>query len=285
MRIDLHTHSTASDGTLPPGQVMTRAAEAKLDIIALTDHDTTAGWEPAIQALPPGLTFVPGAELSCYWQSGGGPRISLHLLAYLFDPSHPGLSAELARVCASRETRGEQMVKRLVTDDVPISWAQVKRLAAGAPIGRPHIGAALIAAGVVTDMEAAFGSQWLGERYRIEKADIEVFTALKLVREAGGVTVFAHPKATKRGRTVPDEAIGALADAGLTGIEADHADHTAGVRAHVRQLADRYGLVPIGSSDFHGDHKKLGIGDNATTTFADYQRLIAGATGRTPVTG
>ncbi|MFG2047269.1 PHP domain-containing protein [Micromonospora sp. NPDC048935] len=272
-RIDLHTHSTASDGTLPPADLVRAAATAGLDVLAITDHDTTAGWAPAVDALPPGLRLVRGAELSCRW-SGIRPAVPLHLLAYLFDPEHPELVAELGRVRAAREERGERIVALLRADGIDVSWPDILAGAGGGTVGRPHIAQALIRAGLVGSTREAFGPDWLGERYRLPKDDIDVFRAIHLVRSAGGVPVFAHPRATRRGRVVPDELIAELAAAGLAGLEADHEDHSPAEREHVRALAAELGLFVTGSSDFHGTHKTVQLG--AFTTGADaYERIVA----------
>lgn len=277
MRIDLHTHSTASDGTLTPAELVTAASEAGLDALAITDHDSTAGWEPAAAARPAGLALVRGAELSCRWY-GVTPSIPLHLLAYLFDPTEPALVAELARVRRAREQRGEQIVDRLRADGVGITWDEVLGYARGGTVGRPHIAQALIRAGLVGTTSAAFASEWLGERYRLPKEDTDVFTAVRLVRRAGGVPVFAHPRATRRGTVVPDSLIVELAAAGLFGLEADHEDHSPDERAHVRRLAGELGLVVTGSSDFHGTHKSVRLGAHTTAPDA-YERIVAEATG------
>ncbi len=280
-RIDLHTHSTASDGTLTPEGLVLAAAEAGLDVVAITDHDTTGGWAAAAAARPAGLTLVRGAELSCRW-FGAEPAIPLHLLAYLFDPAEPRLATRLAALRADREQRAERMVGLLRADGVDISWEEVAGYAAGGAVGRPHIAQALIRAGLVTSTDEAFASQWLGRRYHLPKKDLDVFEAVRLVRAAGGVPVFAHPRATRRGRTVPDELIVELAAAGLAGLEADHEDHTGEERAHVRALADRLGLVVTGSSDFHGTHKTVKLGAFTTTT-EGYERIVAGASGVPPL--
>ncbi|MCO1617226.1 PHP domain-containing protein [Micromonospora sp. CPM1] len=280
-RIDLHTHSTASDGTLTPAELVRAAADAGLDVVALTDHDTTAGWAPAVAALPPGLTLIRGAEISCRW-FGAEPAIPLHLLAYLFDPAEPHLAAELARVRRAREERGERIVRLLQADGVPVSWTEILASAGGGTVGRPHIAQALIRAGLVATTTEAFGPDWLGERYRLPKDDIEVFQAVALVRAAGGVPVFAHPKASRRGRIVPDELIADLAAAGLAGLEADHEDHDPAEREHVRGLAADLGLLVTGSSDFHGTHKTVRLGAYTTGPEA-YERIVALARGVTPV--
>jgi predicted metal-dependent phosphoesterase TrpH len=279
MRIDLHTHSSVSDGTLAPADLVRAAADAGLDVVALTDHDNTAGWSAAADALPPGLALVRGAELSCRWYAVD-PPISLHLLGYLFDPEHPDLAAALAGVRESRETRAKRMVDLLRADGVDVRWDEIVADAAGGSIGRPHLARALVRLGLVPTVRAAFESEWLGERYRVPKKDLDVFEALALVRAAGGVTVFAHPRATVRGRVVPDELIAELAAAGLTGLEADHDDHSPAEREHVRGLARDLGLVVTGSSDFHGSNKTVRLG--ACTTSPDqYGRLVAAA--RLPV--
>lgn len=276
-RIDLHTHSTASDGTLSPAELVVAAAAAGLDVVAITDHDTTAGWAAAAAALPPGLTLVPGAELSCRWY-GAEPPVPLHLLAYLFDPECPELAAEMARVRAARETRAERIVERLRSDGIDISWEEVYASAGGGTVGRPHIAQALIRAGAVSTIAEAFAPQWLGERYRLPKEDTDVFLAVRLVRQAGGVPVFAHPKATRRGRVVPDSLIAELADAGLAGLEADHEDHSPTERARVRALAAELGLLVTGSSDFHGTYKTVRLG--AYTTAPEmFERLLSEAKG------
>jgi predicted metal-dependent phosphoesterase TrpH len=280
--IDLHCHSTASDGTLTPAELMRAGVEAGLDVIAITDHDTTGGWEPAAAARPDGLRLVRGAELSCRW-FGMQPAIPLHLLAYLFDPAEPMLAAELLRLREDREQRAEKIVEKLRADGVPITWAEVHGYAAGGSVGRPHIAQALIRAGLVRTTTEAFASTWLGARYFVPKSDLDVFEAVRAVRAAGGVAVFAHPRATKRGRVVPDELIMKLAEEGLFGLEADHEDHTPAERAQVRALAERLGLVVTGSSDFHGTHKTVALGAFRTAPEA-YEKIVSAATG-VPVLG
>jgi predicted metal-dependent phosphoesterase TrpH len=281
MRIDLHAHSTASDGTLSPAELMGAAAAAGLDVVAITDHDTTGGWAAAGSAVPPGLTLVPGAELSCRWYAPDR-SIALHLLAYLFDPADPALSAELAQVREHRERRAQRMVDMLRADGVDVTWEEILHHAGGGTVGRPHLAQALIRRGLAATVSEAFAPHLLGERYRLPKHDIDVFTALRLVRDAGGVTVFAHPKATKRGTVVPDALIAEMAAAGLFGLEADHEDHTPAERAHVRALAADLGLAVTGSSDFHGTNKTVPLG--AFTTAPDvYERIVGGAKGYAPV--
>jgi 3',5'-nucleoside bisphosphate phosphatase len=280
-RIDLHTHSTASDGTLTPAQLMAAAAGAGLDVVALTDHDTTGGWAAAAAARPHGLSLVRAAELSCRWY-GAQPAIPLHLLAYLFDPAAPDLAAEMARVRADREVRGERIVDLLRADGIDVSWDEVLGYAGGGTVGRPHIAQALIRRGLVATTSGAFAPEWLGERYRLPKEDTEVFAAVRLVLAAGGVPVFAHPLAARRGRVVPDALIVDLAAAGLFGLEADHVDQSPAERAHVRALGSSLGLVLTGSSDFHGAHKTVRLGAE-TTAPEVLERIVAAASGAAPV--
>ncbi|GGK83593.1 PHP domain-containing protein [Mangrovihabitans endophyticus] len=280
--IDLHCHSTASDGTLSPEELVTEAATAGLDVMAITDHDTTGGWARAATARPTGLRLVRGAELSCRWY-GVQPSIALHLLAYLFDPGEPHLAAELVRAQADRKQRAEQIVALLRADRVPISWPEVAGYAAGGSVGRPHIAQALIRAGLVRNTDEAFTPGWLGGRYFVPKSDLDVFAVVRAVRVAGGVPVLAHPRASRRGRVVPDRVIEELAADGLFGLEADHEDHTAHERAHVRALAERLGLVVTGSSDFHGSHKSVRLGAFVTDESA-YEKIVAAASG-VPVLG
>ncbi|MDX6361222.1 MAG: 3,5-nucleoside bisphosphate phosphatase, partial [Streptomyces sp.] len=222
MRIDLHTHSTASDGTDTPAELVRNAAAAGLDVVALTDHDTTRGYAEALAALPDGLTLVTGAELSCRLDG-----ISLHMLAYLFDPEEPHLLAERELVRDDRVPRAQGMVARLQGMGVPITWEQVARIAGDGSVGRPHVASALVELGVVRTVNDAFTEDWLadGGRVYMPKHETDPFEAIRLIKGAGGVAVFAHPAAAKRGRTVPESAIAELAAAGLDGIEVDHMDH------------------------------------------------------------
>ncbi|WP_433243554.1 PHP domain-containing protein [Streptosporangium sp. CA-135522] len=283
MRIDLHAHSTASDGTDSPAALTAEAAATGLDVVALTDHDTTAGWEAATAALPAGVTLVRGAELSGRWY-GDEPTVGLHLLAYLFDPGHAPLVAELARVRRSREHRAENTVALLNADGIDVTVPEIRRYAAGGTIGRPHLAQALIRRGLVATVDEAFKPEWLGRRYRLAKTDIDVFTAVRLVNDAGGVTVLAHPRASGRGHIVPDTLIAELAAAGLWGVEADHTDHSAADRARTRLLARDLGLRVTGSSDYHGTNKTVRLGAFTTDPLV-YQDMISTATGAAPVTG
>ncbi|GHE51377.1 PHP domain-containing protein [Streptomyces thermocarboxydus] len=281
MRIDLHTHSTASDGTDTPAQLVRKAAAAGLDVVALTDHDTTRGHAEALAALPQGLTLVTGAELSCRLDG-----VSMHLLAYLFDPEEPALLAERELVRDDRVPRAKGMIAKLNELGVPVTWEQVARIAGDGSVGRPHVASALVELGVVDSVSDAFTPEWLadGGRAYVPKHETDPFEAVRLVKNAGGVAVFAHPAAAKRGRTVPDSAIAELAQAGLDGIEVDHMDHDPDTRARLRGLAGELGLLVTGSSDYHGSRKTCVLGEFSTDPEV-YGEITRRATGAFPVPG
>ena len=282
MRIDLHTHSSASDGTDSPAELVSAAAGAGLDVVAITDHDTTAGWDAALAARPDGLTVVLGAEFSCKYVPAEGRRINLHLLGYLFDPAAEPLRAARAALRDSRRDRGRIIVDRMSDAGLGISWDQVSALAGGGTVGRPHIGRALVEAGIVGTVEEAFAGP-LSSRapYYEPKADVDVFETIAMIRAAGGLPVFAHPIARRRGPILPDDAIEAMAAAGLVGMEVDHPDHDADDRAHAGGLAAELNLVPTGSSDYHGTNKRNRLG-MCTTTPDAFERLLAMPTAMRP---
>ncbi|ANW18289.1 PHP domain-containing protein [Streptomyces clavuligerus] len=281
MRIDLHTHSTASDGTDTPAELVRNAAAAGLDVVALTDHDTTRGHAEAIAALPEGLTLVTGAELSCALDG-----MSMHLLAYLFDPAEPELLRERELLRDDRVPRARAMVAKLRELGVPITWERVAEIAGDGSVGRPHLASALVELGVVPTVSDAFTQEWIadGGRAHVVKHELDPFAAVRLVKAAGGVAVLAHPGAAKRGRSVSDSTIAELAAAGLDGIEVDHMDHDAETRARLRDLASGLSLLTFGSSDYHGSRKDIALG--AYTTDPEiYGEITRRATGAFPVPG
>ena len=281
MRADLHCHSTASDGTCPPAEMMARASAAGLDVIALTDHDTVSGHGEARQALPRGLTLVPGIELSCRLAGH-----SVHLLGYLFDPADAELAAECARIREHRSARARAMVARLAELGAPVTWEQVSSIAGGGVVGRPHVARALVAAGVVGSLDEAFGPDWIGAggRAQVHRYAPDPVLAIGLIRAAGGVAVLAHPRAAARGWLMPDEEITRLAAAGLAGIEVAHPAHDHAERIHLSALAARLGLVASGGSDDHGASTGYRIGCDTIARQA-YERLVTQATGAAPVSG
>jgi predicted metal-dependent phosphoesterase TrpH len=287
LRIDLHTHSTASDGTDSPAGLVTAAVAGGVDVMAITDHDTTGGWAEAAGALPKGLTLVRGAEFSCISPTGRDDHdVSVHLLGYLFDPEHPAIVAEQTRLRAERVERLRKMIEKMAADGYPVDVETVfELLPAGASAGRPHLARALVTAGVVASVNEAFATLlYNGSPYYAPKADTPIRTAIEMVRAAGGVTVFAHPLARKRGRVVEPSVLVELSAVGLTGVEVDHPDHAREDRDLLRGLAADAGLVPTGSSDYHGTNKTIPIG--AETTGEDaFAALVSMATGAEILTG
>jgi len=277
--IDLHVHSNASDGTDPPAGVARRAAPAGLDVVALTDHDTMAGIPAAAAALPPGLTLVPGLELSCLYQGR-----SMHLLGYLCDPRDPALAAETELIRDDRVHRARAMVARLAELGAPVTWEQVTAIAGDAVVGRPHIARALAEAGVVATPADAFTADWIadGGRAHVGRYAPEVTRGIAVVRAAGGVPVLAHPRSP--GYEIADEVVAGLAVAGLAGLEVFHPDHDYSERTRLTQLATELNLIMTGGSDDHGAFNASGLGSE-TTPPEQYQRLLALATGARPVTG
>ena len=285
MRIDLHTHSLASDGTDTPGDVVRAAHAAGLDVVALTDHDATSGWDEAVRAAEEvGISLVRGLEISTRYAGR-----SVHLLAYLPDPTHPELCAALDRIIDGRRERTPAIVAALRAHDIEITEDDVRREAdSSMAAGRPHVADALVRLGVVTDRTHAFALLLNpGRPGYVDRYAADLTSMIPLVAAAGGVAVLAHPWG-RSGRSALDaEALESLRGIGLAGIEVDHQDHDAATRATLRGLAADLDLVATGSSDHHGlgkvDHD-LGVN---TTDPEQFERLLdlaadaARASGRT----
>jgi len=272
VRIDLHSHSTASDGTDPPYEVVRLAGQAGLDILALTDHDTLAGHVSARRALPPGLALVTGLELSCRLDGR-----SVHMLGYGLDRmAGSELAAECETIVAARRDRGRRMVDLLRGLGVGITWPQVEALATGGVVGRPHVARAMVAAGAIDRPEQAFTPEWIGAggRAYVSRYALEPVRAIRLIAEAGGAAVVAHPGALSRGWKIPEEAISRLARAGLAGLEVWHPDHDEAERSRLGALADSLNLVPTGGSDDHGSLTGHRLGQE-TCPPESYERLMA----------
>jgi predicted metal-dependent phosphoesterase TrpH len=272
VRIDLHSHSTASDGTEPPDEVVRRAGLAGLDVLALTDHDTLAGHVAARRALPPGLDLVTGMELSCRLDGR-----SVHMLAYgLGRAEGSELAAECAAIVAARLGRARRMVERLRELGVGITWPQVEALAAGGVVGRPHVARAMVAAGAIDRPEQAFTPEWIGAggRAYVSRYALDPVQAIGLIADAGGAAVLAHPGAVSRGWKIPGETISRLAGAGLAGLEVWHPDHDQDERSRLGALATSLDLVPTGGSDDHGSLTGHRLGQE-TCPPESYERLMA----------
>ncbi|MGI6877994.1 PHP domain-containing protein [Microbacterium sp. gxy059] len=277
-RADLHLHSSCSDGTEPPGEVVRAAHRAGVGVIALTDHDTTDGWaEAAAAARETGLTLLPGAEVSA--KHAGR---SVHVLAYLFDPADKVLLRLMNRVREDRIGRAERLVRN-IGRDYPLTWDDVLAQRAGdATIGRPHIADALIARGTVRDREEAFASiLHPAGGYYVPHYAPEPEEVVRAIGGAGGVSVIAHPAG--RGM-MPDSEIARLVDAGLGGFELAHRENDErGVR-HLARVVARRDLIVTGSSDYHGSGKPNRIGEN-TTAPEMVARIVSAARGSAPVVG
>jgi predicted metal-dependent phosphoesterase TrpH len=259
--IDLHTHSNESDGTNSIAQNVELALARGLDGIAVTDHDTTAGYAQAETATSgTDLAWIPGIEFSAEHDGA-----SLHVLAYWADPEHPGLVAELQKLTDTRLRRGELMVEKLQALGYDISFDRVREIAGDALIARPHIAQAMVEAGVVPTEKEAF-NRFIsdgGVAY-VPKHALAPMDALALIRDAGGVCVLAHPAMWKGNGAVPDALIEEMADAGMGGLEIEHPDQDADQRAHYRALARRLDLVPTSGSDCHGARYDYRLGCETT---------------------
>lgn len=274
LRIDPHTHSLCSDGTDTPVELMHLAAQAGLDMIALTDHDTFAGWDEAMGAVgDSGVQLIRGAEISC-----AAEGITVHLLAYLPDPSEGSLKECFAQTVQSRVTRAQRMTDNL-SADFPITWEDVQRFAPkDGPIGRPHIADALVAAGIFLDRSAAFASVLHpSSPYYVHHWAPDPVNAVERVIRSGGVPVLAHPRARKRQRLLPESVIADMAEAGLFGIERDHRDHSESDRQDVDRIASNLKLRIFGSSDYHGNGKPNRLGEHMTDPLVIEELIERGA--------
>ena len=285
--IDLHTHSTASDGTDTPEQLVAAAHRAGVDVLAITDHDTTGGWDEAAVALPTGMRLVRGAEFSCVSPTGREERpVSVHLLGYLFDPTHPAIVAEQSRLRDERVVRLARITEKMAADGYPVDVESVFALVPdGTSAGRPHLARALVGAGVVESVNEAFATLLHnGSPYYVPKADTPVERAIAMVRAAGGVAVFAHAFARRRGRVVEPSVIADLAAVGLGGVEVDHPDHAQEDRELLRELAAAHDLVTTGSSDYHGTNKVTPVAVEHTDPDA-FEALLVRTSGVDVLTG
>lgn len=275
---DLHLHSNHSDGTDTPTDVIRRAYEHGVRTVALTDHDRTSGWDEAGDiAAVLGMTFLPGIELS----ARHGP-CTLHILGYLFDPADPALRDEAARIRLDRTHRAERIVRN-ISKDYDLGWADVvAQSSPGATIGRPHIADALVARGIVRTRSEAFESILAETQQYYETLYApETETAVRLITEAGGVAIIAHPAASGADGLMPTPDIERLIAAGLGGFELGHRDNAADAVQRLRRIVAAHDLIVTGSSDYHGRGKPNRPGEH-TTTDEMVSRLIARASGATP---
>jgi predicted metal-dependent phosphoesterase TrpH len=269
--IDLHTHTTYSDGTLAPRELFELAKQRGLDVLALTDHDTTAGLQEAREASEAnGIELVPGVEFSAEHDGA-----SLHVLCYWPDEHNPDFQAELTRLQDTRLRRGELMVEKLQQLGYPITFERIKEISGGVNIVRPHIAQALVEAGVIAEEKEAYTERFIGDggRAYVEKHALDPLDALALIKRAHGVCVIAHPAMWRGAEQVPDVLIEEMAAAGMAGIEVDHPDQTPEQREHYRDMAKRLGLVVTGSTDYHGERSPDTLPGDETTVPDQFEAL------------
>jgi len=275
--IDLHTHTTASDGTDSPSELINKALSAGIQTLAITDHDSTAGWSQAIAALRPPMALVLGAEISTLTSDG----ISVHILGLLFDGDDRNLQAMLADSRDTRFPRMRKMIELLAADGIAVTMEDV--IAAtppGATIGRPHLADALVKNRIVATRDEAFLDLLHNDsKYYVTHAAPTPENAISQIRQAGGVAVIAHPFASRRGEVISAATFNSLVDAGLNGIEVNHRDQSQIEREQLSEIADQLGLVKTGSSDYHGNGKLNALGENLTDP-AQWERLESLANAR-----
>jgi predicted metal-dependent phosphoesterase TrpH len=261
--IDLHTHTTCSDGTDSPRELVNKAIVQGLQVLGISDHDTTAGWEEATQTLRGSLQLALGAEISCLTHDG----ISVHMLGMLFDPKHAEMQQVLEETRDGRLPRMRKMIEKMREEGMDISIEDVeKAMPAGATMGRPHLADALVAKKIVKSRDEAFIDLLHNDsRFYVSHAAPTPAEAIALIRRAGGVAVIAHPFASHRGQILQSEDFAELVAAGLNGIEVDHRDQNPDERAMLRVIARELDLVVTGSSDYHGTGKLNSLAENHTS--------------------
>ena len=262
MVIDLHTHTSYSDGTDTPAQLINKALAAGISIIGLTDHDSISGWQEATNALRTGISLVPGAEISCQTPDG----ISVHILGLLFDSNNSELMSTLEKTRENRHGRMEKIIARINEAGIDITMDDVlEQLSDGATLGRPHLADALVKKGIVASRDEAF-TQMLhnNSKYYVSHYSPTPEVAIKLIKAAGGVSVIAHPMASHRGRTISLDTFGSIIQAGLDGIEVEHRDHSPDEKSQLIKLANESNLVMTGASDYHGNGKLNTLGEYTT---------------------
>lgn len=268
--IDLHTHSTASDGTDSPSALINKALSAGITTLAITDHDTTSGWSQAVQALRSPLSLVLGAEISTLTNDG----ISVHILGLLFDGEDQAMQTMLAESRDTRLPRMRKMIELLASDGISITMEDVMAAAPdGATVGRPHLADALVNNGVVATRDEAFLELLHNDsKYYVSHAAPTPESAIACIKNAGGVSVIAHPFASRRGEIISADSFSSLLSAGLNGIEVNHRDHSLEERKRLNEIADQLNLIKTGASDYHGNGKLNSIGENLTDP-AQWERL------------
>lgn len=260
--IDLHTHTNCSDGTDSPRELVNKAIVQGLEVLGISDHDTTSGWKEATETLRGSLKLALGSEISCLTRDG----ISVHMLGLLFDPEHAEMQQVLEETRDGRLPRMRKMIEKMRAEGMDISMADVEQaMPTGATMGRPHLADALVAKKIVKSRDEAFIDLLHNEsRFYVSHAAPTPAEAIALIRRAGGVAVIAHPFASHRGQILKVEDFSELVAAGLNGIEVDHRDQNPDERAMLRSIAKELDLVVTGSSDYHGTGKLNSLAENHT---------------------
>jgi predicted metal-dependent phosphoesterase TrpH len=260
--IDLHTHTNCSDGTDSPRELVNKAIVQGLDVLGISDHDTTSGWKEATDSLRGSLKLALGAEISCLTEDG----VSVHMLGLLFDPLHEEMQQVLEETRDGRLPRMRKMIEKMRAEGMDISMEDVElAMPKGATMGRPHLADALVAKKIVKTRDEAFIDLLHNEsRFYVSHAAPTPVEAIKLIRRAGGVAVIAHPFASHRGQVLKPEDFSELITAGLNGVEVDHRDQNPDERGMLRNIAHELDLVITGSSDYHGTGKLNSLAENHT---------------------
>ena len=268
--IDLHTHSTCSDGTDSPLTLVKKAASSGISVLGIADHDSTTGWAEATAALHGSMQLALGAEVSSLTEDG----ISVHMLGLLFDGENQPLQQLLSDSRDTRIPRMKKMIENLQGAGYEITWADVEASTPpGATVGRPHLADALVAKKVVQSRDAAFTDLLHNDSpFYVSHFAPTPEDAIRAIRAAGGVAVIAHPFASRRGQTLSADSFTSLVAAGLNGIEVFHRDQSEDERAQLIKVAKELDLVITGASDYHGTGKLNQLGEN-TTAQAEWERL------------
>ena len=280
--IDLHIHSTASDGTYPPVEIIAMAAQSGLQAIAITDHDTLDGSRQALECdLPSSLRFITGVEISAQPPDGCKSGGSLHLLGYGVDPDHAELCQTLQKFQQIRDTRTLRMLDRLQQMGIALTREQVMAEVGQGAASRPHVASAMVKAGIVADIDEAF-QKYLGKDRPayVNKERLGCRQTFDLIRAAGGIPVLAHPYLIPcRGQDQLDAMVKKLCDMGLEGLEVYYSKHPSEAVRYYLSMAEKYGLLVTGGSDFHGDlipEIRLGRGaGDLYVPYALFEKLTA----------
>ena len=268
-RIDLHVHTTASDGTASPAEAVKLAREAGLSAIAITDHDTVSGYAEAAEAGEKyGVEVVPGIEISTKYGR------AVHILGDYIDPDSDKLAPVLEWVVHDRDERNRKMAELMAADGLPVSYEEMHRRF-GAVIGRPHFAEVLVELGLARDIRDAFDRYVeKGQKYYLPRNFLSIERSIEIIREAGGVPVLAHPFQYKLDDAGLRELIGHCMESGLQGMECRYSGYSVEQSKYLGRLAEEYGLIKTGGSDFHGDNKKhISIGTGTGGLDVPYKYL------------